>query len=221
MTTSSKLSVKTTKSIRLVLISDTHELHRELDVPDGDILIHCGDISMMSRSLAAIEDFDDWLGALPHKVKLLVPGNHEFVLEDSGHRGLITNATMLVNESVKVMGLRIWGSPTTPLVDGAFGVISDIDRARLYEQIPKDTDIVVTHGPPYGVLDQAPGSEYHAGCCQLLAAIQRVKPRLHVFGHAHGCFGTMDTPETLFANVALLGSDGSLSNAPVVLQMSR
>ena len=79
MSTRSKLSAKTNKSIRLVLISDTHELHRELDVPDGDILIHCGDISMMSRSLAAIEDFDDWLGGLPHKVKLLVPGNHEFV----------------------------------------------------------------------------------------------------------------------------------------------
>lgn len=221
MTTRSKLSVKTTKSIRLVLISDTHELHRELDVPDGDILIHCGDISMMSRSLAAIEDFDDWLGGLPHKVKLLVPGNHEFALEDPGRRGIITNATMLVNESLTVMGLRIWGSPTTPLVDGAFGVISDRDRARLYEQIPKDTNIVVTHGPPYGVLDQAPASEYHAGCHQLLTAMQRVKPRLHVFGHAHGCFGIMDTPETLFANVALLGLDGSLSNPPVVLQMSR
>jgi calcineurin-like phosphoesterase family protein len=221
MTTRSKLSVKATKSIRLVLISDTHELHRELDVPDGDILIHCGDISMMSRSLAAIEDFDDWLGGLPHKVKLLVPGNHEFVLENPGRRGLITNATMLVNESVTVMGLRIWGSPTTPLVDGAFGLISDRDRARLYEQIPNDTNIVITHGPPYGVLDQAPGSEYHAGCPQLLAAMQRVKPRLHVFGHAHGCFGMMDTPETLFANVALLGSDGSLSNPAVVLQMNR
>ena len=107
------------------------------------------------------------------------------------------------------------------MVDGAFGVISDKDRARLYEQIPNDTNIVVTHGPPYGVLDQAPGSEYHAGCRQLLAAMQRVKPRLHVFGHAHGCFGMMDTPETLFANVALLGSDGSLSNPAVVLQMNR
>jgi Icc-related predicted phosphoesterase len=221
MTTRSKLSVKTTKAIRLVLISDTHELHRELDVPDGDILIHCGDISMMSRSLAAIEDFDDWLGGLPHKVKLLVPGNHEFVLEDPARRGLITNATMLINESVKVMGLRIWGSPVTPLCGAAFGLISDRERTELYGQIPADTDIVITHGPPYGVLDREPGSEYHAGCRQLLAAIQRVKPRLHVFGHAHGCFGKMDSPDTLFVNVALLGSDGSLSSSPVVLQMSR
>jgi Icc-related predicted phosphoesterase len=221
MTTRTKLSAKTPKSIRLVLISDTHELHRELDVPDGDILIHCGDLSMMSRSLAAIEDFDEWLGELPHRVKLVVPGNHEFVLEDSGRRGLITNATMLINESVMVMGLRIWGSPVTPLYGAAFGLISDRDRTRLYAQIPGDTDIVITHGPPYGVLDQAPGSEYHAGCRQLLAAIERVKPRLHVFGHAHGCFGMVDTPETLFVNVALLGSDGSLSSPPVVLQMSR
>jgi Icc-related predicted phosphoesterase len=221
MTTRSKLSAKTAKSIRLVLISDTHELHRELDVPDGDILIHCGDLSMMSRSLAAIEDFDEWLGELPHRVKLVVPGNHEFALEDPARRGLISNARLLINESVEVKGLKIWGSPVTPLYGAAFGLISDRDRTRLYAQIPGDTDIVITHGPPYGVLDQAPGSEYHAGCRQLLAAMQRVKPRLHVFGHAHGCFGMMDTPETLFANVALLGSDGSLSSPPVVLQMSR
>lgn len=212
---------RTTSSVRLVLMGDTHELHRECDLPDGDILIHTGDFSMMSRSFAAIEDFDEWLGELPHRFKLVVPGNHEFALEDSARRGLISNARLLINESVEVMGLKIWGSPVTPLCGAAFGLISDRDRARLYNQIPEDTDIVVTHGPPYGVLDQAPSSGHHEGCHQLLAAMQRVKPRLHVFGHVHGCFGRMDTPETLFANVALLGSDGSLSNQPVVLQMNR
>jgi Icc-related predicted phosphoesterase len=221
LTTRSKHSKRTINTVRLVLMSDTHELHREFDVPDGDILIHAGDFSMMSRSLAAIEDFNDWLGELPHPVKLVVPGNHEFVLEDRSRRGLIDNARLLINEGIEIMGLKIWGSPVTQLSGAAFGIIGDKDRTRLYDQIPDDTDIVVTHGPPYGVLDQAPGSEYHAGCRQLLAAMKRVKPRLHVFGHAHGCYGTLDTPDTLFTNVALLGLDGGLSNPPVVLQMRR
>ena len=160
MTTSSKLSVKTTKPIRLVLISDTHELHRELDVPDGDILIHCGDISMMSRSLAAIEDFDDWLGGLPHKVKLLVPGNHEFVFEDPARQGLISNATLLINESVKVMGLRIWGSPTTPLVNGAFGVISDRTAPSSTNRYPKTqtSSLPMVHHMACSIKHRAPST---------------------------------------------------------------
>ena len=67
--------------IRLVLLSDTHELHRKINVPDGDILIHAGDFTMLSKSLRAISDFNAWLGELPHRYKILVPGNHEYFLE--------------------------------------------------------------------------------------------------------------------------------------------
>ena len=70
----------------LVLLSDTHELHREVDVPAGDILIHAGDFTMFSRSLEAIEDFNEWLGELPHRYKIVCPGNHEFFLEASRER---------------------------------------------------------------------------------------------------------------------------------------
>jgi Icc-related predicted phosphoesterase len=209
-------------SLTIVAISDTHELHREVEVPAGDLLIHAGDFTRFSKSAVAILDFNDWLGELPHRWKVLIPGNHEFFLEaDPSKRSLISNATMLINESVKLMGLKIWGSPTTALYSGPFGRSSELDRAVVYAKIPEDTDILVTHGPPFGILDQAPGSEYHAGCHQLLDAVRRIKPLLHIFGHAHGGYGTFKTPDTLFVNAALPDEGYELSNRPHVFRLPR
>ena len=210
------------KPLTIVCISDTHELHRELDVPHGDILIHAGDLTMFSKSASAILDFNEWLGDLPHRWKILIPGNHEFFLEsDPSKRRLIANATVLINEGVEVAGLKIWGSPVTPLYGGAFGLSSPADRARLYGEIPEDVDILVTHGPPYGILDRSPGTLHHAGCPQLLEAVTRLKPRLHIFGHVHGAHGLVSIGDTLFVNAALLGPAGDLDAPPTVLRMPK
>ena len=204
----------------IVCISDTHELHRELDVPDGDILIYAGDFTMFSKRAAAIHDFNDWLGKLPHRWKILVPGNHEFFLEaDPSRRRLISNATVLINEGIEIAGLKIWGSPVTPLYGGAFGLSSPADRVKLYAKIPDGLDILVTHGPPSGILDRSPGALHHAGCPQLREAVSQLKPKLHVFGHIHGAHGMLSTEGTLFVNAALLGPDGDLSASPIVLRM--
>ena len=208
-------------SLTIVLISDTHELHKAVDVPRGDLLIHAGDFTMDSMSAEKLLDFNDWLGELPHAFRVVIPGNHDFVMEGPSLRHLVTNATVLINESVNTMGLTIWGSPTTPLLGEAFGVPSDLDRAKLYSRIPADTDILVTHTPPYGILDQAPGSEHHQGCRQLLAAVRRIKPMMHVFGHVHGGYGTFTTPETLFVNAALPGQGFGMSNLPHVFRLPR
>jgi hypothetical protein len=168
----------------LVLLSDTHELHRKVNVPDGDILIHARDFTMLSKSLRAISDFNAWLGELPHRFKIITPGNHEYFLEANlSKRALLSNATVLVNEGIEIAGLRFWGSPATPLYGGAFGLSSAGDRTRLYGQIPDDTDVLITHGPPYGILDSDPNSNLHSGCRELFDAVVRVGPTLHVFGH--------------------------------------
>jgi predicted phosphohydrolase len=208
------------QKLTIIALSDTHGLHREADVPDGDLLIHAGDFTMFSNSAAAIFDFNEWLGELPHRWKICIPGNHEFFLEaDPSRRKLIPNATILINEGIEIMGLRIWGSPTTPLYGGAFGLSSERDRKRLYSQIPVDTDVLVTHTPPFSILDQAPDSEHHAGCRQLLEAVHRTKPMLHIFGHVHSGYGTLRTSETLFMNVALMGQYGDMANRPVVVRL--
>jgi Icc-related predicted phosphoesterase len=208
------------KPLTIVCISDTHELHRELEVPNGDILIHAGDFTMFSKSVAAILEFNEWLEELPHRWKIVVPGNHEFFLEaDPARRSLISNAIVLINEGVEIAGLKIWGSPATPLYGGAFGLSSPADRTRLYATIPEDVNILVTHGPPYGILDASQGALHHAGCPQLLEAVSRLKPQLHVFGHVHGAHGMVSTEATLFVNAALLGHDGDLDASPIVLRM--
>lgn len=205
------------RQLRIVCISDTHELHRELDVPPGDLLLHSGDFTFFSRSRAMLRDFNLWLGELPHRHKVIVAGNHEFLLEEPRNRNLITNATLLIDTGVEVEGVRIWGSPVTPLYGGAFGKLDAEDRKRHWSSIPAGTDILVTHGPPFGVLDCAPGSEQYAGCPQLREAVIRVRPRLHVFGHIHAGYGTRRTKSTLFVNAALLGQLGDLDKRPIVL----
>jgi Icc-related predicted phosphoesterase len=203
----------------VVCISDTHELHRELEVPNGDLLIHAGDFTFFNHT-SKIRDFNDWLGELPHRHKVVIPGNHDCVFhKDPLARGLITNAVLLINESVTLCGLNIWGSPVT-CDDAAYGHTTAEDRAALYATIPPDTNIVVTHGPPQGILDHEKGSDHLQGCPQLRKAVLRLKPRLHVFGHCHVGYGALPTARTLFINAALLGWAGDLENQPRVLDIS-
>jgi Icc-related predicted phosphoesterase len=209
-------------TVTIVMVSDTHELHRELDVPQGDLLIHAGDFTMFSRSAAAILDFNDWLGELPHRFKVVVPGNHEFFLvSDRSKQSLISNATLLINENVEMLGLTIWGSPVTSAVGGAFAMPSERARRELYSKIPEDTDIVITHGPPFGILDQHSATDSHAGCVALRDVIGRVKPRLHVFGHIHGGHGMTSNEDTVFVNAAVLGPEGDLNWPATSIRMTR
>jgi Icc-related predicted phosphoesterase len=205
--------------MRIVLISDTHGLHRQLEVPSGDLLIHAGDFTFYSKPPSIISDFNNWLGSLPHRHKVVVPGNHEYILEEPRNRGTITNATLLVDSGVEVEGLKIWGSPTTPLYGGAFRMSRPEDRKRHWKQIPDDLDILITHGPPFAILDHGGSAERREGCPQLLEAVFRAFPRLHVFGHIHAGYGTLRTSGTIFVNASLLGDSGNLDRKPIVIDL--
>ena len=117
--------------------------------------------------------------------------------------------------------MRIWGSPVTPMYGGAFGLSSAKDRKRLYAQIPLDTDVLISHGSPYGILDADPVSGLPAGCRELLDATMRVRPKLHVFGHIHGAYGVFRTEHTTFVNASRLGLHGDPDGAPFVFEMTR
>lgn len=207
------------RPLRIVAVSDTHELHRELELPNGDLLIHAGDFTMFGKSLQALLDFNAWLGELPHAHKVVVPGNHEFLLEAEPELcRVITNATVLVNDYTMVRGVKIWGSPVTP-VNGAFGRGDPRDRERMYSAIPEDVDILITHGPPYGILDSTDESAEPAGDRELRNTVRRVKPRLHIFGHIHAGYGVLPTRHTMFINAALMHWDGGLGKRPISLNL--
>jgi Icc-related predicted phosphoesterase len=205
--------------VRVVCISDTHELHRELSLPDGDLLIHAGDLTFFD-GISKIRDFNDWLGELPHRHKVVIPGNHDRAFHtDPRNRALITNAVLLINEGVRVCGLNIWGSPVT-CDDAAHGHTKPEERASLYATIPPDTDILITHGPPFGILDHERGSTRMRGCPELRRAVVRVKPKLHVFGHCHAGYGVRPTEQTMYVNASLLGWSGDIENRPIVLNIT-
>lgn len=203
--------------MRIVLISDTHGLHRELAVPAGDLLIHAGDITTNSKPDWMYRHFDIWLGELPHRHKIVVPGNNDYLLEDPKERKVITNAVLLVDSGVEIEGLKVWGSPVTPLYGGAFGKSSLEDRKRHWAEIPDGLDILITHGPPFAILDHGLPSEPREGCPYLFEEVFRARPRVHLFGHIHAGYGTLWTDYTFFVNASLLGEDGTLSRKPVVV----
>jgi len=205
--------------MRIVCIADTHGLHRQLEVPTGDLLIHAGDFTFYSKPPSIVSDFDDWLGSLPHRHKVVVPGNHEFALEEPEDRSAIANAILLVDSGVQVGGMRIWGSPVIPLYGGAFGMSRAADRKRHWARIPEGLDILVTHGPPLGILDEL-GPGRRDGCPELREAVSQARPRVHVFGHTHAGYGMLRSPDTLFVNASLLGEGGGLDRKPIVIDLS-
>jgi Icc-related predicted phosphoesterase len=184
-------------------------------------LIHAGDFSTFAKKASQFRDFNDWLGELPHAFKLVVPGNHDFALEDPRMRDSIFNATLLIEQGVNIAGLQIWSSPTTTLGGWAFAISKPEQRKRHWAQVPGGIDILITHEPPFGILDVPRGTHDHEGDPELLDAVNRAKPRLHVFGHIHGAHGTEQTEHTKFVNAAVFGEFGDLDKPPVIIDLDR
>jgi len=174
--------------------SDSHCLHSQLVIPPGvDLLICGGDVSnVQNRAMNAHEvmNFLFWYDSLPIKYKILIAGNHDTSIED----GLVdprkySTIDYLQHESIERGGIKIFGSPYTT----SFGVgwSFNKDRSKLqkyWEEIPEDTDILVTHGPPKGILDLSynrDGKLEYCGDKALLNAVRRVEPDYHLFGHIH------------------------------------
>jgi len=203
--------------LRVVFIADTH--NNTPPVPDGDVLVHAGDLTGHGTPREVIQ-VGLWLNSLPHKHKVVIPGNHDFLFEkDANHALSLLNCdvTYLQESAALVAGLRIWGSPRTPrFYDWAFNVDRGEAIRRYWGMIPSGLDILVTHGPPHGILDTTNSGE-SAGCEELANAIARVRPRVHAFGHIHEPGGsTKEMDGTVFVNCA---SGYRSEHLPVVMDV--
>jgi Icc-related predicted phosphoesterase len=198
--------------MKVCVISDTHELESEVHIPPCDLLIHAGDFSFFGRGVKTIQRFHDWLADQPARYRVVTAGNHDFPIaaDPNGWRRRFTHAFLLLNEMVEIERVRIWASPVTSLANVAFGMPNEADRERLYSSIPA-LDILVTHGPPLGILD---GGQ---GCAALRRAVVRLRPKLHCFGHVHGAYGVLHTKHTIFVNAAVLDESGAPDRQPIVL----
>ncbi len=207
--------------MRVVCISDTHGRHASLDIPDGDLLIHAGDLTDHGE-WDLLESFDRWLETLAHPHKVVIAGNHDFCFEREPERAasMLSNATYLQDSSATVDGLRIYGSPWQPwFYDWAFNLGRGAEIAARWAAIPTDTDILVTHGPPLGSGDRVVRSAEQVGCADLLRALDRVRPRLHVFGHIHEGYGRYDRPDLILVNASSCTVEYRPTNPPIVVDL--
>jgi Icc-related predicted phosphoesterase len=204
--------------MKIVFISDTHGQHHDLKLPIGDVLIHAGDVSQ--RGLPTqMQDFLDWFKVQPHPHKIFVAGNHDFMAErkEKVFQTMIPeNCIYLKNSEVVIDGIKIWGSPITPwFYDWAFNRHRGAPIAKYWAQIPTDTDILITHGPPNGILDKTT-TGLNVGCEELKKRIDQLNIKIHVFGHIHEAYGETRVDKTTFLNASVLNLDYRLVNAPIV-----
>ncbi len=200
--------------MKIVALSDTHGGHHQIDVPDGDVLIHAGDFTR-SNALRDVEAFDEWLAQFDHPHKIVIAGNCDGCFENDPEkaRERLTAATYLQDDGITIEGVDIWGSPWQPtFMNLAFNLPRGEALADKWAAMPEDTDLLVTHGPPRGVLDRTSRGE-EVGDRALFKRIQEVDPDLHVFGHVHESSGRERRGATEFVNAACDRADKS----PVVI----
>lgn len=219
--------------VRFVIISDTHSTQPR-DIPDGDVLLHSGDLTKLGAATEVKEQLD-WLVSLPHRIKVLIAGNHDFSLDDSAPRKWYTNKGQalhtqlgyavpssseassqlkdaqrrstaygssmiyLCNEGssfhvdragVQHKEWKVWGTPWTPEFGGwAWNYTREQGACKVHEGIPKDIDVLLTHGPPYGLgdLDKIHDGS-HVGCEELTRKFNEgeIRPVIWACGHIHG-----------------------------------
>lgn len=182
-------------STKICIISDTHGQHYKFNIPKCDIFIHAGDFMNSGKYLDEIFTFNSWLKGVPAEHKLICGGNHDILFET--HPDLakkeLSVGTYLQNESITILGIKFYFAPQTPeFYDWAFNVPRGEKIKAYWDAIPEDTEILVTHGPPQGILDEIkPGSGgQQLGCEELIKRVKQLpKLKYHIFGHIHGSSG--------------------------------
>lgn len=221
-------------------ISDTHNKHKQIYLPGGDIILHAGDATGRGTS-GEIKAFLKWYGSLDFTYKIMVAGNHDWGFEKEPERfekmceeyGItyLNDSGVTIKDFDTEKEIKIWGSPVQPeFCNWAFNrAIYEADERYLqikphWDMIPSDTDILITHGPPMGVLDGVqnafhdPYNVTHVGCPHLMKAIERVNPKLHIFGHIHEEHGHKYKDKTLFINAAILNDAYNVAYKPVEIE---
>lgn len=200
--------------------SDTHGLHRQLALPECDILIFAGDAMTCGYKENELIDFLDWFNEQPAQYKIMIAGNHDRYIEN--HRGLFQellkerpSITYLEDSGTVINGLNIWGTPhSREFCNWAFNRTSE-QMGKAFSHIPNDTDILVSHAPQYGILDKLERGEM-VGEPTLSAKIKELEfLRYHIHGHIHSCYGLQNNPDYKSLNVSVVNEGYELQNEPI------
>lgn len=214
------------KKLSLVIISDTHNKHKRLGtLSKADVIIHCGDFTSMGYS-HEIVDFMQWFSKLEqYHYKLCVSGNHDWLFET--HKLLALekvpkNVIYLEDSGVEIEEFKFWGSPVQlPFNNWAFNRPEE-KLAEHWKAIPDDTDVLITHCPPYSIFDRSIYDKTHMGSPSLyFEVINRIKPKIHCWGHIHSGYGIKVIENTTFINASNLDEDYMCVNKPTLIELEK
>jgi predicted phosphodiesterase len=187
------------------------------------VLIHSGD-GCNRGTLDEAAKWGAFLGAQPHRHKVAIAGNHDFCFEndlEAARQALPADITYLHDSRCELDGVRYWGSPWQPwFLSWAFNLPRGPELAQKWALIPDDTDVLITHGPPHGILDRT-DDDLAVGCEELREAIKRVRPRVHAFGHIHEGYGVEQRDGTMFVNASTCTLRYRPTNAAIVVDLPR
>lgn len=207
--------------MRVVFISDTHNKHQQVQVPQGDMLIHAGDVSGRGTK-TEIENFLNWFSTQPHKYKIFIAGNHDFFIENHPEKFneiLPKNIIYLQDMMVEIEGRKIYGSPWTPnFMNWAFMKNTGNEIAQEWQKIPEGIDILITHGPAFGTLDKI-YTGLSVGCVELASFLPKIKPKYFLFGHIHEAYGMKNKEGITYCNGAVLNERYQLQNPPIIFEI--
>jgi predicted phosphohydrolase len=206
--------------MRIVAVGDTHTFEADLDLlPEGDLFVHVGDLCR-GGTVDELAPVVRWIAALPHPHKVVVAGNHDWCFAREGERAralLGPTVHYLEDTEATIAGLRVWGSPWQPAFhDWAFNLPRGEALRAKWELIPEGIDLLLTHCPPRGFGDRSSITRRH-GCHDLLAAVRRVRPALHLFGHIHEDGGLWRDGPVCLDNVTTWEGE----RGPTVLDLDR
>lgn len=221
--------------MKIVCLSDTHCQLDAIKVPDGDVLVHAGDLTWRGDEREMSTELR-LLGQLPHLKKIYVAGNHDWLAQR--RRSYVEqmcadhDIIYLEDSGVVIDGIRFWGSPWQPeFGNWAFNINrmrqGEGSLSEKWELIPDQTDVLITHGPPLHVGDQTKSHSgmpiEDVGCYDLAQRVRRLQLKLHVFGHIHPSYGVYKNqplaPNTVFVNASNCDEHYDPKHPPIVVDL--
>lgn len=211
--------------MKACVISDTHSCWERLKIPKCDIFIHAGDIGIHDEK--DMFNFINWMNNIPSKHNILVAGNHDKLIAEKEElfrhtcNSGSTKNHYLNNECVIINDILFYGSPITPEFNNWWFMKNrGKEIKKEWNKIPKNTHVLITHGPRYGVMDASNATLFNSiGCEELGKKIDEIKPKYHIFGHLHGGYGKKVKKGTRYYNVSVVDEAYQVVNKPTIINL--
>jgi Icc-related predicted phosphoesterase len=207
--------------MKICIISDTHNLHKFLKLPEADCIIHCGDFTSLGKPTEII-NFMSWFANLnQYKYKICIAGNHDWLFETDKEKVkslIYSNIIYLEDSGVTIEGINFYGTPVQKMFCNWAFNRPDENLKLYWDKIPTNTDVLITHSPPYGILDYVP-KYLHQGSESLYDKVCEIKPKLHCFGHIHESYGIHKEDNITFVNASIVNELYIPINEPIIIEI--